>query len=579
MRSSLYKASFSLSIFVAFLLPLFVHADTLSISPSTGTYSAGKTFSVHVFTSSVAQSVNAVSGTITFPQDKLQVVSISRANSIVTLWVQDPAYSNTSGTISFEGVIPNPGFMGSSGDIMTVTFKVTGQGNAPVKFSSGAVLANDGNGTNVLKNYNTATYSLGSSAVPEFIPAVISEPETDPLTPKAPVVTSSSYPDSKKWYTDTIGRFTWKAPEDATAVRVLLGRLPQSVPTVVYTDIIESKEISDIEDGVWYFHVQFKNKHGWGGITHYMFKVDSVKPDTFTVKELPRDDKTDPKPRFLFSATDSASGIHHYDVRIDSADPQNWRDDGTGVYQTGVLAPGKHTLITRAYDEAGNYAVASVDFIVEPIQSPRIDSYTEKVTPDAPLTVRGVSLPNASVHVYLVKDNENVVSLEVKADTAGAFSVLYDKELPRGAYRLSAVAEDKRGARSEPSADKAVIVGTAWLASIGSTLVNILAVAVPVIALIFGFVFVVFWGIHKIGKFRKNIRRELREVESTVDKAFDLLKEDIEDSIHLLEHTKNKRMLTREEDEIISRFRKNLADAEKVIRKEIHDVEREIGDR
>ena len=110
-------------------------------------------------------------------------------------------------------------------------------------------------------------------------------------------------------------------------------------------------------------------------------------------------------------------------------------------------------------------------------------------------------------------------------------------------------------------------------------MVNALALVVPIAALAFSLIYMGVHLVHKVTRFRKSVRRELREIEGTIEKAFSLLKEDVEDSIHLLEHAKSRRRLTEEEDKIIERFRQNLSDAEKVIKKEIRDVEREIGDR
>ncbi len=587
MRSYIHKALIVLFSFAVFFCPSFAFANTLSISPASGSYAEGKIFSAQVFVSSPAQAINAVSAIVSFPNNKLQVVSVSRTGSIINLWVHDPSFSNSQGTVSFEGVVPNPGYTGISGNIVTITFKVVSAGSAIVKFDSGSVLANDGNGTDILKNMNPASYILGGATpqapasitpAPE-VKSVPDEPQANSLAPDAPRIVSSSYPDSKSWYTEKIGRFNWDNSSDVTAVRVLLSKLPKSEPTVVYTSPIDSKEIPDIEDGVWYFHVQLKNKHGWGGIAHYLFKVDATAPESFTVKELPRDDKTQPKPRFLFSAIDATSGVNHYSVQIDGGETQTWKDDGTGVFETNVLEPGKHILVARAYDETSNFAVSSVDFVIESIETPTIESYTQKVTPDIPLEVQGTAIPNISVHLLLSRSGSVAIVTTVKADNKGAFSGVFDRTISSGTYSLTAVAEDSRGAKSEPSAEKRVSVRGSWLSLFGPVVMNILTVIVPLLALAFAIVFLILWGVRKIIKFKKRIRRELREVESTVNKAFDFLKEDMEDSIHILEHAKNKRELTKEEDDLIERFRKNLVKAEKMIKKEIQDVEKKMGDR
>src|SRR6185369_11545317 len=114
MRFSYFKASIFLTVAVisvlSFAFPNVSFADTLYISPTSGSYTPGQTFSAKVFVSSLAQAVNAVSGEIGFPTDKLQVISVTKTGSILTLWVQEPSFSNAQGIVSFEGVVPNPGF-------------------------------------------------------------------------------------------------------------------------------------------------------------------------------------------------------------------------------------------------------------------------------------------------------------------------------------------------------------------------------------------------------------------------------------------------------------------------------------
>ena len=67
------------------ITPQFVYAANLYFSPSSGTQAVGTTFSVGVYVSSADQAINAASGVISFPQDKLEVTSISKTGSIFTL--------------------------------------------------------------------------------------------------------------------------------------------------------------------------------------------------------------------------------------------------------------------------------------------------------------------------------------------------------------------------------------------------------------------------------------------------------------------------------------------------------------
>ncbi len=59
-------------------------------------------------------------------------------------------------------------------------------------------------------------------------------------------------------------------------------------------------------------------------------------------------------------------------------------------------------------------------------------------------------------------------------------------------------------------------------------------------------------------------------------KSFDILREDIRENLKDLEKARSKRGLTEEEERIATQLRKNLDDAERYLRKEIEDIEREV---
>lgn len=165
-----------------FAVPLFAHAATLKVTPASGTYTVGQNFSVTVSASSSAQALNAVSGSLGFSKDSMEIVSVSKVNSIFNLWVKEPSYSNQSGTASFEGVALNPGFKGAGGKLLSYTFKVKKAGTGSVKINTASVLANDGNGTELFSGAESGAYT--------FIAAKEKTPEA-PKEKAEPVVEAS----------------------------------------------------------------------------------------------------------------------------------------------------------------------------------------------------------------------------------------------------------------------------------------------------------------------------------------------------------------------------------------------------
>ncbi len=65
---------------LSFLLPFSTLAATLDASPTSVTVSSGTLVTETIFVSSNDQATNAISGTVSFPTDLLQVVSVSKAN-------------------------------------------------------------------------------------------------------------------------------------------------------------------------------------------------------------------------------------------------------------------------------------------------------------------------------------------------------------------------------------------------------------------------------------------------------------------------------------------------------------------
>ena len=144
-------------------------AAGLYFSPSKGTFYKNENFSVDVLVSS-EEAINAIQGVVSFPTEYFEAVSVkSNTNSIIDLWVRKPSFSNAGphGNVQFEGVVLNPGFVGSSGKVTEIVFRVKNEGLAGLDFSESAILANDGLGTNVLTSNGRANFSL---LLPRFAP-------------------------------------------------------------------------------------------------------------------------------------------------------------------------------------------------------------------------------------------------------------------------------------------------------------------------------------------------------------------------------------------------------------------------
>lgn len=156
-----------ISIVCLFAWPVFVHAASLYLNPSSGSYTTGEQFPVKVLVSSTNVKMNAVGADISFSPENLEIISISETLSLVDVWGEEPNFSNDTGQISLEGLILD-GYQGLSGEIVTLIFRAKDPGKTAVRFSSGSILAYDGLGTNVLSGFQDANFIIKGMPVPTF---------------------------------------------------------------------------------------------------------------------------------------------------------------------------------------------------------------------------------------------------------------------------------------------------------------------------------------------------------------------------------------------------------------------------
>ncbi len=574
------KIIIKLLVALSFILVLFsvakAEAASLYFSPSSGSYAVGNTLSISVYVSSAEQAMNAASGVISFPRDKLEVTSLSKNGSIFALWVQEPSFSNTAGTANFEGIVLNPGFTGATGKVISINFRAKAAGVATLNFSSGSVLANDGKGTNILASLGNAQFNLGYAgpSVPEA-----TTPSIALDTPAAPQISSPTHPDPNKWYSQNTAKFIWSVPSDAVASRLLYDKYPNTQPKVVYEPAISEKEIIDsIKDGVYYFHVQFKNNKGWGAISHFRFQIDTQPPEPFSIEFVDGKETDNPQPTVIFDTTDTLSGINYYKIKIGEGNffgitPEIVEGN---PYTLPLQAPGKRSILVQAFDKAANYTTAVEEFIIKPINPPIITDYPQKLQSGEILTVKGKSYPDGQVIIWLQKDREEAKGQSVKSGKDGSFVFISDEKIEDGVYKLWAEAIDSRGARSVPTEKFTITVEPTKLFQIGNWTVSLLAVLIPIISLIIVLLLIILYGWHKFSFLRKRVRKEIHEAESALHKAFDMLKGDIQEQIKMLEKTRTRRQLTEEEEKIIKQLKKDLDNAERLVQKEIEDIEKEI---
>lgn len=336
----------SAAVFFVFSLPKAKAAASIYVAPPSGTFTLGNTFTVSIYVNTGGQSINALETNLTFPPDKLQVVSPTAGKSFIQVWVAQPSYSNLDGTIKFQGTIPTPGINTEAGLISTVTFRVKSIGTAALKIlDSSRVLLNDGLGTDVLGQTTDGIYYL-----------------TLPL-PQGPIVTSRTNPDQEKWYNVKTVSLEWTAPLDIEGYSYILDQDPAGEPDNISEGFKTRVAYNNLADGAYYFHIKSLRQGAWGGVTDYIIRVDNTPPAAFKINFSPGSRTSNHRPIVDFVTTDATAGVDHYELKLISLDlpaalvGQNntpFFIEASSPYAR-ALGEGRYDVIVRAYDGAGNY--------------------------------------------------------------------------------------------------------------------------------------------------------------------------------------------------------------------------------
>lgn len=562
---------------------------TLFLSPASREVDVDSTFTVGInVNSGGGDGINASEASIKFDPNFLVVTNVTKGD-LFKLWTEEPAFSNTAGTITFGGGAPSA-YRGNSGNIVNVTFSTKKAGETSVTFSSGVVLAMDGLGTNVLNGFGNATYTIKEKEVveepePKEEPVkevikeepkkeVVEEPKEDPaskgIAPPLPEIDSITHKDENLWYSNNVPEFSWKILPDLTGISYLITDSPDSDPGAKSDGVIEAMTFEEQKDGEWYFHLKYQNTTGWGQIAHKKFMIDVTPPEAYKISVDMDGDSTNPAPKLVFKTEDLTSGLDYFDIKIDletiKVSPEQV---SKGYYQLSVLSPGDHEIAITAYDKAGNAASSSAMFIIDPLKAPIISDVPSILNSKEELMIRGESFyKNVTLKIYVGEDDADPREFITKTDDNGDWSYVHKRGLSKGVYEVWAKVVDDRGAQSSNSSKHLLNVITPSIVDSHGSLI-ILLLLIIIIGLIIEIVYLNKKHIEE----KKRIKRETEEVKRKLSKIFAALREEVDELIELAD---KKPGLSESERRVKEKLQESLDISEEFIHKEVEDVEKEI---
>lgn len=137
--------------------------------PSKNQYPVGEIFPFKIELMNIPGAINAVQADLSFDPNLVEVVDLSVQETFAEFFVQKE-FDNTKGYIRVSGGIPNPGFREPVGLLATAYLRGKKPGAIKLQYlESSLVLANDGQGSNLLADYPSIPFIItpGGVASPE----------------------------------------------------------------------------------------------------------------------------------------------------------------------------------------------------------------------------------------------------------------------------------------------------------------------------------------------------------------------------------------------------------------------------
>ncbi|MEK7114315.1 MAG: hypothetical protein AAB850_02075, partial [Patescibacteria group bacterium] len=413
----------------------------------------------------------------------------------------------------------------------------------------------------------------GDSAPQATSPASISG------APLAPALTSSTHPDPSAWYNNADPLFSWKVPADVTAVRLLYDKSPVSSPSIPYSPAIDRKQLSDVSEGVYYFHAQFQNANGWGAISHMRFQIDTMPPKQFVISVVRQSSESHPQAIISFETTDATSGIDHYTVAVADAIPVTVTpDEASKAYSLPISESGRQRTVVKAYDRAGNTTTESMTLTIVAIEPPTITAYSKQLASGDTFTVSGTTYPNASVAITIKNSSGDTDTESTVVDGVGNFSLTWTKRLSADAYSFTAVAKNAAGVASPPTEPRTFAVVGAPLSGWGSIALQYLLVTFAIIAavaLVVGVGYILWF---RLGHLRRRLKHMAVRSGRGVQYDFERIMDDLHSLATLLHKAKQSRQLSKEEDVILETLKHHLKKMEDDILSRLEQIDDEAGD-
>lgn len=329
--------------------PYVIYNSTMQFVPGANMIDLASEQRVAIQLDSGGEAINAIEAVVRFDPRRARVEELLTTNSLCSegLFIER-TIDNVAGIVSIVCGIPSPGFTGSRGIVAEILLQPLAEGMLALTFDHETkVLANDGLGTNVLRQASDAAYQVRATSIASGIM-------------RSTAVFSPTHPNAARWYDRQHARFLWPIAE-GTRYFYAWDQNPSTIPSPGMLAEGGSIDVNAGRDGEYFFHLVAERAGIRSPVAHVRVRVDVSPPAPPTIRVSERKVSVGDIVRFQFSSLDVASGLQpNYYVNIDHS---IFLPTLPSVY-VPFLDPGAHEVSVRVFDRAGNSSDASTEIIV-----------------------------------------------------------------------------------------------------------------------------------------------------------------------------------------------------------------------
>jgi len=326
--------------------PYTIYNTVLELEPSSGLFDMESEHRIAIRAITGGEAINAVNIELSYDPAKIEINDIITVNSFCDpdLFIEK-GVDKQNGKVKIACGVKFPGFLGGAGVVAELGIQPLGESETGLHFGEGTrVLASDGLGTDVLRQTIGGSYQFVESK--------------KALGNTSITVYSPTHPNAERWYGKNTVRFAWRGTEGARYAYSLDKESSSNYLSLNSATKSNETVFSNMADGIYYFHIaEIVNANGkLGAATTKKVMIDTTPPDAPKIAASEPNIAAGQVERVEFSSKDALSGLQ-----------KNFYVKFNGGMFLPLASPliiaypkGRHTIIVRAFDNAGNYADGSM---------------------------------------------------------------------------------------------------------------------------------------------------------------------------------------------------------------------------